>query len=317
MEQGSIKLYKDFLKEVFPKGGSHGELPVQGEKIRKVSLNAGFSCPNLDGTVGEWGCAYCDNKSFSAVADSKLSVMEQLEEGIKKNKKCEILAYFQSYTNTHAPVEKLREVFTPVIMHSRVAGISVGTRPDCLSPEVVSLLAYFNKIKKVIVEIGVQSANDKTLQNINRNHTVAQVRDAAARCKNAGLLITSHIIIGLPNEEMSDFVNTAKLIVECGFSAVKIHPLHIVRGTKFAEDYARGEIGLLGFEDYCKAAAEVIRIVQPSVAIERVSAEVRGSHVPDWCGEREKIWKGILGNHGELPIQGQANASLEAEVEAR
>jgi len=301
-----IRLYKDFLKEVFPKGGSHGELPVQGEKIRKVSLSAGFSCPNLDGTVGKGGCAYCDNKSFSAVAGSEFSVMEQLEEGIKKNKKYGILAYFQSYTNTHAPVEKLREVFTPVIEHSRVVGISVGTRPDCLSPEVVSLLAYFNKIKPVIVEIGVQSANDKTLKNINRNHTVAQVREAAARCKNAKLLITSHIIIGLPNEDMRDFINTAELIAECKFSAVKIHPLHIVKGTKFAEEYAQGKIGLLGMEDYCKAAAAVIRIVQPNVAIERVSAESPSYMLiaPEWCGQRERIWEGI-------------NATLEVEAEAR
>jgi len=307
---GQIKLYKDFLREVFP----------QSERVRKVSLNAEFSCPNLDGTVGKGGCAYCDNKSFSAVAASELSVMEQLEEGIKKNKNCGILAYFQSYTNTHAPVEKLREVFTPVIQHSKVVGISVGTRPDCLNPEVVSLLAYFNKIKKVIVEIGVQSANDKTLKSINRNHTVAQVREAAARCKNAGLLITSHIIIGLPREDMSDFAKTAELIAECGFSAVKIHPLHIVKGTKFAEDYARGKIGLLSMEDYCRAAAEVIRIVQPNVAIERVSAEVRGSNgelpiliAPDWCGQREQIWKCIEG----YGTRDTLSATLGEAAEAR
>jgi len=291
-----VKLYKDFLKEVFP----------QCERVRKVSLNAGFSCPNLDGTVGKGGCAYCDNKSFSAVATSEFSVMEQLEDGIRKNKKYDIMAYFQSYTNTHAPVQKLRDVFTPVIEHSKVVGISIGTRPDCLSPEVVSLLAYFNKIKPVIVEIGVQSANDKTLKSINRNHTSQQTRDAAARCKNAGLLITSHIIIGLPNEDMNDFVNTAKLIVECKFSAVKIHPLHIVKGTKFAEEYAKGKIGLLGMDDYCKAAAEVIRIVQPNVAIERVSAESPSYMLiaPEWCGQREKIWDAI-------------NASLGAGAEAR
>jgi len=281
-----MRLYKDFLNEVFP----------ECEKVRKVSLNVGFSCPNLDGTVGKGGCDYCDNKSFSAVATSELSVMEQLEDGIKKNKNCGILAYFQSYTNTHAPVKKLREVFMPVIQHVKVAGISIGTRPDCLSEEVVNLLAELNKIKKVIVEIGVQTANDKTLKNINRNHTVAQVRDAAVRCKNAGLLTASHIIIGLPNEDMEDFVNTAKLIAECKFSAVKIHPLHITKGTKFAVEYAKGKIGLLGLEDYCKAAAAVIEILQPAgVAIERVSADCPAYMLvaPAWCGERQKIWEGI------------------------
>jgi len=235
------------------------------------------------------------------VATSELSVMEQLEDGIKKNKNCGILAYFQSYTNTHAPVKKLHEVFMPVIQHSKVVGISIGTRPDCLSHEVVSLLADFNKIKKVIVEIGVQSANDKTLKNINRNHTAECVRTAAARCKNAGLLVASHIIIGLPDEDMDDFVNTAKLVAECGFSAVKIHPLHIAKGTKFAEEYARGKIGLLGMEDYCKAAAAVIEILQPAgVAIERVSADCPTYMLvaPAWCGERQKIWEGINANLG-------------------
>jgi len=293
MGQGTIKLYKDFLKEVFP----------ECERVRKVSLNAGFSCPNIDGTVGKGGCAFCDNKSFSAVATSELSVMEQLEDGIKKNKKYDILGYFQNYTNTYAPAQKLREIFTPVIQHSKVVGISVGTRPDCLSPEVVSLLADLNKIKKVIVEIGVQSANDKTLKSINRNHTAECVRTAAARCKNAKLLITSHIIIGLPNEDMEDFENTAKLVAECKFSAVKIHPLHIVKGTKFAEEYSRGKLGLLSMEDYCKAAAKVISLVQPSVAIERVSAESPSYMLiaPDWCGQREKIWEGINANINSPP----------------
>jgi len=291
-----IKSYKDFLKEVFP----------GCERIRKVSLNAGFSCPNLDGTVGKGGCAYCDNKSFSRVATSDLSVMEQLEDGMKGAKNCGIIAYFQSYTNTHAPVKKLREVFMPVIMHSKVAGISIGTRPDCLNSEVLNLLAELNKIKPVIVEIGVQSANNKTLKSINRNHTAECTREAAALCKNSGLFTTAHIIIGLPSEDMEDFINTANLVADCKFSSVKIHPLHIAKGTKFAEEYAQGKIGLLSMEDYCKAAAEVIRIVQPNTAIERVSAECPSYMLvaPAWCGLREKIWEGI-------------NAILSAEQQAR
>ncbi len=278
--------YKDFLREVFP----------QHDKVRKVSLNAGFSCPNLDGTVGKGGCAYCDNKSFSAVATSTLPVMEQLEDGMRGAKNCGILAYFQSYTNTHAPVEKLEKIFMPVLMHSRVVGLAIGTRPDCLGAEVLSLLASINKTKPVIVEIGVQSANNKTLKSINRNHTAEQTRDAALRCKNAGLRTSAHIIIGLPGEETEDFTNTAKLVAECGFSVIKIHPLHIAKGTKFAEEYAKGKIGLLSFEDYCKAAAAVIAIVQAAgIAVERVSADAPSYMLvaPPWCGERERIWEGI------------------------
>jgi len=292
----NIKLYRDFLKEVFP----------EHERIRKVSLNAGFSCPNLDGTVGKGGCAYCDNKSFSAVATSDLSVMEQLEDGMKGAKTSMIIAYFQSYTNTHAPVQKLREIFMPVIMHNKVAGIAIGTRPDCLKPDVVNLLLELNSIKPTIVEIGVQSANNKTLKSINRNHTAECTRSAALLCKNSGLLTTAHIIIGLPGEDMEDFINTAKLVADCKFSSVKIHPLHIAKGTKFAEEYAKGKIGLLSMEDYCKAAAEVIAIVQPNTAIERVSAECPSYMLvaPAWCGERPKIWEGIIANlSAELEVQ--------------
>jgi len=263
-------------------------------RVSKVALNAGFGCPN--------SCAYCNNKSFSPVAATNLSVMEQLEHGIKTVKKgTGILAYFQSHTNTYAPVEKLREIFTPVILHNGVAGISVGTRPDCLPPQVVELLSELNGIKPVIVEIGVQTANNKTLEHINRNHTAECVRTAAARCKNSNLLITAHVIIGLPGENIDDFMNTAKFIKECGFSAVKIHPLHIVKGTRFEKE----KIELLSFENYCKAAAEFIRIVQPDVAIERVSGESPAELLiaPAWSGDRDKIWKAIVEQLEVQPIR--------------
>jgi len=280
-----VKSYKDFLKEIFP----------QYERVRKVSLNAGFNCPNIDGTIGTGGCAYCNNSSFSPVAATQLSLLEQLEAGIKnirKNKKeIGILAYFQSYTNTHAAAQKLSEIFAPVISHSDVAGIAVGTRPDCLPPQVVELLAELNNAKPVIVEIGVQTANNETLKNINRNHTAECVRTAAAFCKNAGMAITAHIIIGLPGENAKDFANTANLVRDCGFSAVKIHPLHIVKGTRFAEEYEKGNIKLLSLEEYCEAATEVISIVSPETAIERISGESPADMLlaPAWSKDRNLI----------------------------
>ena len=225
--------------------------------------------------------------------------MEQLETGIKnirkKKKDTGILAYFQSYTNTYSSIRKLREIFTPVILHGDVAGIAVGTRPDCLPPEIVELLAELNEIKPVIVEIGVQTANNETLKNINRNHTVECVRAAAALCKNSELAMTAHVIIGLPGENMGDFINTAKFVKKCGFSAVKIHPLHIVEGTRFAEEYKEGKIELMSLTDYCKAVAEFIRIVQP-VAIERFSGQSPAGMLiaPAWSGDRSKISQHLL-----------------------
>ncbi|MDR2732955.1 MAG: TIGR01212 family radical SAM protein [Fibromonadaceae bacterium] len=279
---GEIKLYRDFLREIFP----------QYRRVRKVSLNAGFGCPSI--------CAYCNNKSFSHVAITELPLFEQLENGIKnikkKNSETGVLAYFQSYTNTYAPVQKLREIFTPVLLHGGVAGIGVGTRPDCLPPDVVELLAELNKTKPVIVEIGVQTANNQTLKNINRNHTAECTRNAALLCKKSGLALAAHIIIGLPGENTDDFINTANLVKDCGFSSIKIHPLHIVKGTEFAKLYMEGKIEPLSLAAYCKAAAEVIRIAQPNIAIERVSGESPSDMliVPAWSGDREKIWAGIL-----------------------
>jgi radical SAM protein (TIGR01212 family) len=283
-----IKTYKKLLSEIFP----------QFKRVRKISLNADFGCPSL--------CAYCNNNSFSSLATTVLSLPEQLENGIKnvKKKKPEIgvLAYFQSYTNTYAPVEKLRTVFTPVISHSDIAGIAVGTRPDCLQAPVVELLAELNKIKPVIVEIGVQTANDQTLKDINRNHTVECTKAAAELCKNSGLAITAHVIIGLPGEDINDFTNTAKFVKDCRFSSVKIHPLHIVKETRFEKEYKEGKIELMSITDYCKALAEFIRIVSPSVAIERVSAESPSDMLiaPAWSGNRTEI---IARLYEELPFR--------------
>jgi len=277
------------LKEVFP----------QYEQIRKVALNAGFSCPNIDGSIGTGGCMYCNNRSFSPVATTELSLFEQLDVGIenlkKKKKEFGVLAYFQNYTNTYASIQKLRDIFTPVILRPDVAGLAIGTRPDCLQPPVVALLAELNKIKPIIVEIGVQTANDRTLRNINRNHTVECVRTAAALCRSSGLAMTAHAIIGLPGETMEDFINTAKFVKECGFSAVKIHPLHIVRGTFFEEEYNKGKIKLLSLTTYCKILAEFIGAVQP-VAIERISGQSPPDILiaPSWSGDRSKISQQLL-----------------------
>jgi len=291
-----IKRYKDFLCEVFP----------QFERVRKVSLNAGLNCPNIDGTIGSGGCAYCNNSSFSCVAQTAMPVLEQLEMGIRNimkksvisvvSGKTGVLAYFQNYTNTYAPVQKLREIFMPIISHNNVAGIAIGTRPDCLEPPVVELLSELNKIKPVIVEIGVQTINDETLKNINRGHDSKCIFDATERCIKAGLKITAHVIIGLPGETREDFSNTAHAVKKCGFSTVKIHPLHIVKETRLANEYKDGKIKLLSLEEYSVAAAEFIRIMQPDIAIERVSGESRGDTLiaPAWSGDRELIWELVL-----------------------
>ncbi|WP_308603544.1 TIGR01212 family radical SAM protein [uncultured Fibrobacter sp.] len=278
--------YREFLAKIFP----------SWKRVRKLPLNGGMSCPNLDGTRGFGGCCYCNNKSFSPVWDkASLSVQEQIAEYLpkicRKYKDAGILAYFQPYTNTYAPVPRLREIYEPAFASDEVIGVSIGTRPDCVSPDVLELLEYENSRKPVILELGLQTANDETLKAIGRGHSVAEFEDAVRRAHVAGLRVTTHVILGLPGETMRDFEKTAEVIRDLGISAVKIHPLHIVRDTRLAESYRRGEFELLSFEDYCEAVARFIQIVGKDVAIERFSGEAQNETLvaPDWTGDRNRI----------------------------
>ena len=280
------KPYRDLLLELFP----------NYLKVRKLPLNGGMSCPNLDGTKGFSGCSYCNNRSFSPVFDqAKVSICEQLEKFVPKLREkyphAGILAYLQPYTNTHAPLEHLREIIDPIIKHKEIAGLAIGTRPDCLENEKIEYLAELNSQKPIIVEIGLQTANDLTLAGINRRHTLAEFEDAVKRCQAAGLTVTTHVIVGLPGETMNDFKHTAQVIHDLKLAAVKIHPLHIVVGTVMAQDFANREIKLLTFEEYCEAVAEMIKIIGPDIAIERFSGESPSELLiaPNWCGERDKI----------------------------
>ena len=278
--------YREFLAKIFP----------SWKRVRKLPLNGGMSCPNLDGTRGFGGCCYCNNKSFSPVWDKAgQSVQEQMAEYLprirRKYKDAGILAYFQPYTNTYAPVKRLREIYEPAFASDEVVGVSIGTRPDCVPPDVMELLEYENSRKPVILELGLQTANDETLKAIGRGHSVAEFEDAVKRAHSAGLWVTSHVILGLPGETLKDFEKTAEVIRDLEISAVKIHPLHIVRDTRLAESYRRGEFELLSFEAYCEAVARFIRIVGKDVAIERFSGEAQNETLvaPDWTGDRNRI----------------------------
>lgn len=282
----NYKPYRELLLEIFP----------NYLKVRKLPLNGGMSCPNLDGTKGFSGCSYCNNRSFSPVYDqARVSIQEQLEKFVPKLRdkypNAGILAYLQPYTNTHAPLEDLKGIINPIVKHPEVAGLAIGTRPDCLQQEKVDYLATQNKKKPIIVEIGLQTANDLTLAGINRRHTLAEFEDAVMRCQAAGLTVTTHVIVGLPGETMEDFKKTAQVVRDLHLAAVKIHPLHIVTGTVMAQEFSAGEFKLQSFEEYCKAVAEMIKIIGMETAIERFSGESPSDMLlaPNWCGERDKI----------------------------
>ncbi len=296
--------YRDFLAREFP----------AFRKVRKLPLSGGMSCPNLDGSRGRGGCAYCNNESFSPVWDKAcVSVEEQIRELLpkirKKYRDAGILAYFQPYTNTYAPVERLRRIYEPVFASEEIAGVAIGTRPDCVADDVLELLAWENSRKKVILELGLQTANDDTLKRIGRGHTVADFRDAVTRAHAAGLVVTTHVILGLPGETNEDFLKTAEVVRDLKISAVKIHPLHVVRNTRLADSFAKGEFSLLSFDDYCHAVANFIRTAGRDVAIERFSGEAQNETLvaPDWCGDRNGIVKRV----DELLAVGKLKQSLD------
>lgn len=282
--------YRDFLKQLFP----------TYPKIRKLPLNGGMTCPNLDGSKGNLGCTYCSNKAFSPVWDlDKTDILCQLEKFLpplkKKYPDAGVLAYFQPYTNTYAPINKLKEVFLPILEHPEVVGIAIGTRPDCLPVETIDFLAEMNREKPIIVEVGLQTSNDETLKAVNRKHSFAEFKDAVERLHIAKLIVTTHLIVGLPHENLEDFKATAHAVKTLNVGAVKIHPLHLIKGTTMAQQYANGDFELLSFDAYCEAVAQMIRILGKGVAIERFSGENPSDLLlgPSWIAERDRIVKEV------------------------
>ena len=207
-------------------------------------MDGGFTCPNRDGTLGSRGCSFCLGGSGSFAEGKCSSVTEQIERAKrrveKKNPSGRYIAYFQSYTGTYAPAERLNALFGEAIAHPDIAAISVGTRPDCLPPEVIELLARLNKIKPVWVELGLQTIHEKTAERIRRGYPLSVFDDAVKRCKATGLYTVVHMIIGLPGETPEMAAQTAAYIGKSGADGIKLQLLHVLRGTDLADEYAAG-----------------------------------------------------------------------------
>lgn len=281
------KTYKEYLRERYP----------DFKQVRKISINGGFSCPNLDGTKSVGGCTYCNNNSFSAVAEERtLTITQQINQGIervsRKFKAAGFIAYFQPYTNTYADVKTLERVYREAMSHPQIIGLSIGTRPDCISVEIKDLLAKLAQEKPIMLEIGLQTANDKTLKKINRGHNYLDFAEAMDLCSNIeNLDLGVHVIIGLPGEGEEDFLDTAQKLNQWDIKAIKIHPLHIVRFTAMEKQYAKGEISLMSLDDYARAVAKFIKLTNPNCAIERFTGDSPDElHIaPDWSADRNQI----------------------------
>ena len=245
-------------------------------KVQKISINAGFTCPNRDGTLGTGGCTYCNNQTFNPGK----SVAEQLAEGrqffARKYPEMQYLAYFQAYTNTYGEMARLRRLYEEALAAPGVVGLIIGTRPDCVPDE---LLEYLASLKKrgvfVLVEYGVETSRNDTLKIINRGHTWEQCADAINRTAAHGIMTGAHIIAGLPGEGAADVVRTARLLSQLPLDTVKLHQLQIIRGTRLARQVADGELAVKQWsvDEYICVCIDFIRNLAPTIAIERFTSQ--------------------------------------------
>lgn len=245
-------------------------------KMQKIAVNAGFTCPNRDGSKGRGGCTYCNNQTFNpAYCTPSQSITDQLEEGKnffgKKYPDMRYLAYFQAYTNTHGDINHIMEMYREALSVDKVDGIIIGTRPDCMPDELLTQLAELHKSHWIMIEYGAETAHNNTLDFINRCHSWEDTTDAVMRTHNAGIPCGLHLILGLPGEDESMILDTIKQVSRLPLDTIKLHQLQLVRGTRMAKDIEDGLYNVTHFsvEEYISLCCKVIQLTSPSIAIER------------------------------------------------
>lgn len=243
-------------------------------RVQKIAIDAGFSCPNRDGQISSGGCTFCDNRTFNpSYCDRHKSITKQLEVGkaffSRKYPDMKYLAYFQAYTNTYASVERLRKMYEEALAVDDVVGIVIGTRPDCMSEELLDYLEQLNHHTFLLVEYGIESANDETLKRINRGHDFACSCDAVERTHARGILTGGHIIIGLPGEDAEETLRQAPIISALPLDVLKIHQMQIIKGTKLAEEYAAHPFHVYTVEEYIDVIVRYISLLRKDLVLER------------------------------------------------
>lgn len=264
MSNPYYKDYADFLSERFD------------GKVQKITINAGFTCPNRDGSLGRGGCSYCNNSSFSPTTGTpSQSIAQQILDGkrffSKKYPEMRYLAYFQSHTNTYGELERLTNIYKEALADDEVVGLIIGTRPDCMPDALLNRLVELNKLKPIIIEYGAESSHNTTLTLVNRCHDWETTVDAVMRTHQAGLAVGLHFILGLPGETREMMMETVDRASRLPIDCVKFHQLQIIKGTRLAADYMSGktDIRLLDVDEYIELCAEIIHRLRPDIAIER------------------------------------------------
>ena len=266
-----------------------------GEKVYKIALNGGFTCPNRDGKIGTRGCIFCSKGGSGDFAESPdLTITEQIENGKKrlekKIKNGKYIAYFQAFTNTYAPVEKLRAIYTEAIIHPDIVALSVGTRPDCLGNDVLALLDELNRIKPIFVELGLQTINEDTARYIRRGYTLEVYDKAVADLHKIGINVVTHIILGLPGESKNDMLKSVEYACKVT-DGIKLQLLHILKGTDLEKDYEQGKFEVLTLEQYTEIIKECVQIIPENVVIHRLTGDGAKKDLiaPLWSADKKTV----------------------------
>ena len=305
-----MKRYRDFnsyLRELF------------GERVQKISLDAGLGCPNRDGTISENGCIFCDGRGSGtgALTHQGISIADQIVKARsyfrKRYNARKFIAYFQSFSNTYAPLPKLKALYNQALTQKDMVGLSVATRPDCVDMDILKLLGSYQEDYLVWVEYGLQSAHDVTLTRINRGHDVACFERSVLMASECGLNICAHVIMGLPGENREMMLETARFVSGLPIQGIKIHLLYVVEGTNLAKLYKRGEIRCLEQEEYTDLVVDFLELLPPDMVIQRLTGDPEKSEIvaPSWASEktrnlnliretleRRNTWQGRLWERG-------------------
>lgn len=267
-----------------------------GCKVYKLSIDGGCTCPNRDGTLGYGGCIFCSEYGGGEFAEGKTtSVLEQLNKAKKrvenKNKDGKYIAYFQSFSNTYGPIDKLKKMFFEAIEPDFIVGISIGTRPDCLSNEVINLLAKLNKIKPVSIELGLQTVHEKTAEYIRRGYKTKVYFDAVKILKSLGIEVVTHIIIGLPGEDKNMIKESVRQVVNIGSDGVKFHLLHVLKNTDLEKEYLKGNVKCLTLEEYSEILKECIALLPKNVVVHRITGDGAKKDLiaPLWSADKKYV----------------------------
>ena len=270
-----------------------------GRKIYKISISGGFTCPNRDGTLDTRGCIFCSAGGSGDFAEDKnLSITEQIDRGKRRvaaKMPTGYIAYFQAFTNTYAPVERLRALYSEAIEHPDIVAVSIGTRPDCLSDEVLDLIAELNLLKPIWVELGLQTIHEKSAEYIRRGYSLPVYERAVRELRARNIETITHVILGIPGESREEMLQTVRYVGESGVQGIKLQLLHVLEGTDLALDYRNGLFEVMSMEDYISLIKDCVNVLPDDIVIHRLTGDgpKRILIAPEWTKDKKRVLNAI------------------------